>query len=149
MERSIDGDLYDAIGEVRAAGESQSPIDYEWFDDTAPTGTTYYRLRMIDPSGEEDLSEVVIITRATADVVVLPNPAFDRISWQSIDVAAQWRILDALGKTVLAGKLAEEEVGSAWISNLPEGCYSLEVTGTNGNALLRSRFVKAQASMVR
>jgi FG-GAP repeat/FG-GAP-like repeat len=149
VERSIDGDVYDTIGEVRAAGESQSPIDYEWFDDTAPTGTNYYRLRMIDSSGEEDLSEVVIITRATADVVVLPNPAFDRISWQSVDVAAQWRIIDALGKTVLAGKLAEDEVGSAWISNLPEGCYSLEVTSTNGNSLLRSRFVKAQAPMVR
>lgn len=58
IERSVDSDSWEAIGEVQGAGNSQSDIDYD-FSDIAPTkGVSYYRLKQIDFNGESEYSTV-------------------------------------------------------------------------------------------
>lgn len=61
IERSADGSLFEVLGTVHAAGNSQSPINYTFVDER-PLSTGYYRLHQIDADGSGTYSEL----RATA-----------------------------------------------------------------------------------
>ncbi|MBL0127502.1 MAG: FG-GAP repeat protein [Flavobacteriales bacterium] len=149
LERSSDGLHFEDIGELAAAGNSRVPIDYEWLDDHPSPGTVYYRLRMRDLSGDEELSDLVVIGGASWSLLVRPNPATDRIDWGTMTQSSTWRILDAMGRTALTGRQADGQPGQASIKNLQEGTYSLEVTGSGGGSLFHARFVKTHAPIAR
>ena len=57
VERSADGSLFEVIGTLAAAGNSQSPIDYS-FEDERPLSINYYRLRQVDADGSDAYSEL-------------------------------------------------------------------------------------------
>ncbi|MGV3638102.1 MAG: hypothetical protein ACO1NQ_10730, partial [Flavobacteriales bacterium] len=81
IERSADAHLWDAVGEVRAAGHSQQVIEYAWRDDDALfAAERYYRLRQVDRDGAEELFHVLGVERcggSGAELAVHPNPASD------------------------------------------------------------------------
>jgi len=61
IERSSDGQHFDAIGKVAATGFSSSDINYH-FTDVAPlTGINYYRLIMVDRDNSKDYSNTVSV----------------------------------------------------------------------------------------
>jgi len=70
VERSIDGEAFDAIGTVDGAGDSNQPLAYEFYD-TKPLSKAYYRLKQMDFNGAFEYSN--IINLACHDV---PNPMF-------------------------------------------------------------------------
>lgn len=77
IERSADGSLWSAIGEVAGSGNNTALIHYDW-DDLAPlAGLNYYRLRQVDTDGSVTLSHVIAVDRSTlADrPLIHPNPA--------------------------------------------------------------------------
>ena len=57
IERSADGSVFEVIGTVHAAGNSQSPIEYSFVDER-PLSTGYYRLYQIDYDGSGAYSEL-------------------------------------------------------------------------------------------
>ncbi|MBK8497375.1 MAG: FG-GAP repeat protein [Flavobacteriales bacterium] len=147
VERSVDGEHFAAIGELAAAGESSSATDYTFLDRNAPTGLSYYRLRLIDVSGSEDQSEVISVMRAGGDLALYPNPATETISWKIIDGASRMIIRDAMSQTVIERSIMGAT--SADVSVLPAGHYTLELLDADGFPLTRGRFIKAQAPIVR
>lgn len=64
IERSYDGADFDVIGELKAAGESHTPITYSYIDDQIDKGQfhIYYRLRQTDYEGNLTLSEIVTVS---------------------------------------------------------------------------------------
>jgi hypothetical protein len=103
VERSRDGNTFEAIGDVPGAGTSYTALDYA-FDDLRPyTGVSYYRLRQTDFDGTETWSQAVpvLITKGVA-VSVFPNPNDGRFTILRDDAASelQLQLLDASGRVV-------------------------------------------------
>jgi hypothetical protein len=66
VERSSDGQHFEAIGKVAATGFSSSDINYS-FTDVAPLiGTNYYRLTMVDKDNSKDYSNIVSVQNKKA-----------------------------------------------------------------------------------
>ncbi len=59
IQRSVDGATWNEIGFVTGAGNSQTPINYQYLDKDLSAGTYYYRLRQVDLDGHEQMSKVV------------------------------------------------------------------------------------------
>ncbi|MGZ5286075.1 MAG: hypothetical protein ACXWB9_02775, partial [Flavisolibacter sp.] len=75
VEKSTDGREYYRIGIVAAAGNSNEKTEYQ-LKDLHVLPVNYYRLRMRDRDGKEELSKVVLIRSALhkQNVVVVNNP---------------------------------------------------------------------------
>ncbi len=77
IERSQDGSAWTPIGTVKAAGTSNTTVDYDFTDESPAAGVNYYRLSMVDRDGRYAYSEVKIVRTSTLvnKVTVYPNPA--------------------------------------------------------------------------
>lgn len=70
-------DNWETIGFVNGYGNSNSPRDYYYYDDTPYGNYTYYRLRQIDNDGSIDLSSSIQVYTGVFDYVLeqnFPNP---------------------------------------------------------------------------
>ena len=65
VQRSLDGYEWQDVVRIPGAGNSNSQIDYSWFDTAPPVGVSYYRLKQTDYNGTEETFHPVsvIITR--------------------------------------------------------------------------------------
>lgn len=79
--RSTNGLTFVEVGRVKSKGPSSATQTYSFKDTTAPEGTVYYRLEVIDATGRrEKLGETVVEVEKTANtagqcqLVVFPNP---------------------------------------------------------------------------
>lgn len=77
VERSDDGTVFAAIGEVSAAGFSASSSSYSFVDEWPFPAAGYYRLRIVDRDGTEEYSHVILVSgpvsAATVQVMVIPE----------------------------------------------------------------------------
>ena len=77
IQRSLDGNMFETIGHVKAQGNSDETSSYSFIDNNAPLGVAYYRLRQFDIDGEQTVSESIEIIRAEAAFEMhkfYPNP---------------------------------------------------------------------------
>jgi len=58
IERSADGLHFEKIGWLKAAGNSTSHIDYNYFDQAPKKGINYYRLKEVDIDNRSEFSEI-------------------------------------------------------------------------------------------
>jgi hypothetical protein len=106
VERSVDGDNFEEIGQVDAAGWSLLPLDYSFLDySVSELGVSkiYYRLKMVDADLSFDYSPVrwINITGEETELSVFPNPFTDQLSVQwfaNDDGQAVIRLTDVSGK---------------------------------------------------
>lgn len=73
--RSENASSFTLIASIPAAGESQSTLNYAFTDMTPPRSIAYYRLRMVDTDGHEELGPVIAISRQNGPIGLFPNPA--------------------------------------------------------------------------
>lgn len=69
VQRAQDVTDFDAIGQVKGAGTTSLPQNYTFQDTAALAGTSYYRLRQVDFSGEQSYSAVVAVTYTQGETV--------------------------------------------------------------------------------
>lgn len=76
VERSMDGNRYDAVGKIDGAGNSISVLYYSFEDQPPLGGTWYYRIRQTDYDGRTSLSQVVAADYESdiKDLSIYPNP---------------------------------------------------------------------------
>jgi len=77
IERSLNGTIWENIGSVQAAGNSNQELNYSFLDTDRPQGTAYYRLRQIDLDGEEKIYDPISMTcfgEPTDEIIAYPNP---------------------------------------------------------------------------
>ncbi|MEO6723006.1 MAG: SBBP repeat-containing protein, partial [Ferruginibacter sp.] len=136
VEWSNDGQQYNKINTVAAAGNSTQTIYYTYTHDQPLAGINYYRLKMIDKDNQYKYSPIVTITinDHQAAVSVFPNPVTDVLQ---IKIAAEknekltLKLLNAEGK-VVASKIFTLVKGSnrlSWnLPNLATGNYFISST---------------------
>lgn len=75
IERSMNGQDFSKLAEVKGAGTSNHEINYA-FDDVAPIqGTNYYRLIQVDFDGKQSYSQTIAVNRDNKITLsVYPNP---------------------------------------------------------------------------
>jgi hypothetical protein len=76
VERSYDGNNFQAIGEVKAAGNSATSRNYAYLDGRYTEGKNFYRLRMMDKDGTFSYSNIVLIDANKSIFItsIYPNP---------------------------------------------------------------------------
>lgn len=138
IERSNDGSLYEKIGTIQAAGNSNTNKYYS-FTDLLPFNTdNYYRLKMVDDDGKYSYSNVVVfkggqLTNMLVDKIK-PNPFRDVIN---IELALQQpqqltiQLVDMTGRVELssnyAGKAGVNKIVLNNLGNLSAGVYFIKI----------------------
>lgn len=76
VERSLDGNGFENIGQVSAAGFSNNITPYFYMDTKPNGGNNYYRLKMIDKDATFRYSNIVLLTNGSigAGSKLYPNP---------------------------------------------------------------------------
>ena len=105
IERSMDGQNWEILGEEKGAGNSEYAIQYRFIDYQPLAGMSYYRLKQVDFNGEFEYSELRAITLEkmnSIDINVYPQPATDwiQISTNSPIETHQVQLLNSFGQVI-------------------------------------------------
>ena len=77
VERSADGNSFEAIGTVAGNGTTSEINHYSLVDKDPYYGYNYYRLKQVDFDGDYEYSQietVIISSQDVPDVIIYPNP---------------------------------------------------------------------------
>jgi hypothetical protein len=107
IEKSTVSGVWNTIGDVRAAGNSNIKLTYNFTDNNPVVGDNYYRLKMIDIDGTFKYSNTINIPISEAItngfVGVYPNPTGGELNVdiQSVGLYDTYvSVYDVLGKTI-------------------------------------------------
>jgi len=148
VEKSTDGTRFSSLRRVEAAGNSNTPRNYEISDAASWYGNNYYRIKMIDMDGSFKYSKVVSVKMENKpeSMIVFPNPAVNDLEIQLPSSALGTVIIQIRG---VHGNLLKERsirVNSNMsavvqnISDLRPGLYELVIL-YNGNTEVK-KFIK-------
>jgi len=148
LEKSLDGEHFFTLEEIKAAGNSTEPNHYGYFDHDPVYGVNYYRLVMKDLDGSTVISDILPVPVADGmyQVNIYPNPVHDRLEiyfngYTSAATAIQ--VFDVLGKELYAMIVhPAEPVNSVSINtaDLPKGLYLVTVNSLDLN--YTGRFIR-------
>ena len=134
IEQSNDGYKFQNIGTVK----KNSKQEYRFIDKQPFGGTTYYRLKMVENTGDTKLSNIQPININTpTKIKIYPNPTSSEMT---IDYQSENRgevniqILDLLGKVILQKHLSVEKGQTLIPINLSEvadGIYNITIENQN------------------
>jgi hypothetical protein len=148
VERSSDALEYSLIGTMDAAGNSSAKTTYRFTDVAPGSGLKYYRVEQVDAQGQGQLSPVVTaLLAAGGGLTVFPNPAGASLwaSFQANDEGTVgWRILDASGRVIRAGRASAVE-GTNQVEvplEVEAGSYLIEFEDQRGETLGHARFIR-------
>jgi len=125
VERSADGQQYDPIQTVSAAGNSHQVLNYGAKDGRPLKGTSYYRLKMVDLDGTAIYSEVRVVNISSSTALAMyPNPAVDRTFIELNDnKALKVTVIDNAGRELLSIIRPTEAILPVDVSRLAVGLY--------------------------
>ncbi|WP_165366213.1 ice-binding family protein [Brumimicrobium glaciale] len=131
IEKSIDGKLWNTIGNVNGAGNSTSQIDYSLTDRTHIEEITYYRLKQTDFDGKYSYEDVISIDicdyHEDASLTIYPNPTDGKIEMRfhgnSSDVNSIG-IFNSRGQQIYSSKTLQSEFD---LSGNSPGLYFMHV----------------------
>lgn len=138
IERSLDGRIFGAVGQVEGAGNSSSPRQYEAFDTDPELGKMFYRLRQTDFDGSFRYSDVVEVSYSTgveSSLKAYPVPAEQGTPVQAefFLPGAQKAVVQVVGQTgqVMFTQTADLQASAGTLrvptDNLMPGLYMIHV----------------------
>lgn len=146
--RSTTGANFTQIGTVTGIDKK---LTYDFTDNALPTGTVYYRLRMIDIDGSGELTKIVAIMNGSKGVVItsmMPTLVTNRAR---LNISSSEKVNIQLVVTDIYGRTIKQQVNALTTGNqeiwmnlatLPVGTY--QVTGylQTGEKTSTIRFIK-------
>jgi hypothetical protein len=140
VERSTDaGAHWSVVGVVAAHGNSSTVLNYTFSDGSPVSGTSQYRLQLVDKDAKYTYSEVKVIRNGLiTSVSVYPNPARDYVNVTLGGGTTQGAVVRLLNQ---AGQLLQEKnvttapgtTLSLAVSTYPQGNYLIVVIGADGS----------------
>jgi hypothetical protein len=135
IQKSRDAVRFEAIGNVKGAGESKTQNTYTFSDESPERTITYYRLKQVDFDGTESLSRIVAVQRDPDPFkeFVYPNPAehYIEIATDNGDTVEEVTLFDLKGNAVLS-KTKSAQVD---ISRLRKGDYFIQFRLGSGQSV--------------
>ncbi|MCE7044534.1 Ig-like domain-containing protein [Dyadobacter sp. CY312] len=146
IQRSADARNWKDLGFVAVKsenGNSTNTINYGFTDNAPLTGTSYYRLKMVDLDGSFGYSNIrsVDMEGGMAEVTLFPNPASSQLLLKDLNtsLAVSVTVINAAGVEVYTSTSNFQSVD---VSRMPEGLYVLVVKQTGGSQTVRKFVVK-------
>lgn len=136
VERSVNGEQFNAIGKLSAKGNSKIVTAYNFNDAGVFTSddvtVAYYRLKMVDMDGSSEYSKTIAIRNASAErasVNAYPNPFLNSTTIMVSEIGNHTvEVVDITGKVVFVKTVAAANVITLdEISNLKPGVYFARV----------------------
>ncbi|MEL7529677.1 MAG: T9SS type A sorting domain-containing protein [Bacteroidota bacterium] len=140
IERSKDGNTFDALVQVPGSGTSLSPQTYQSIDRTPLQGYSYYRLKSTDLDGSITYSKLVAIqlkAESSWKIKAFPNPNTGeklslQLSGMEANKALQLELIDVRGRTVYQQRIsptaADYQTELVFTQALPQGGYLLRLS---------------------
>ena len=105
VETSINGEIWNKIGELQAQGTSLQSAEYQFIHPNPLMGVNYYRLNMLDRDGSAETSPIRMLefgrtNSVNTNVVVYPNPTNGNLVIQNTSSSSQYVLSDMHGKTI-------------------------------------------------
>jgi hypothetical protein len=146
LERSIDLENIETIGQVAGAGNSNTTLNYNFIDSAPKMGVSYYRLRQTDFNGAVDYSDwapVVFSSNSTAlnYGYFYSNKGESSLSFGITNTApvSSLEVIDATGRVVVTEVFETRNSTTAKTLSMPElanGVYFLRVI-SGGQQVIR------------
>lgn len=144
--RSNDGETFELTGQVAAKGNSNTMSNYSYIDRSA-SGSSFYKIKVVDNNGESFWSSAVFVKSALAVVSDLyPNPASSILNLNVTNESGSdfsLEVVDMFGKAMQSYK-GSDIMGNSFsmdVSNLDKGVYFVRMTDADGN-VTSTRFIK-------
>lgn len=133
VEKSIDGVQWSKLGEVKAAGHSNTPKAYFLKDYNVGSELTFYRLKQTDEDGKFSYSNVLEINHSDEEIAlkIYPNPNSGRFNIElegNYNTITSFKVLNILGNEIYSHENFQHEID---LSNQPEGTYFVQITLNN------------------
>jgi hypothetical protein len=105
IERSQDGNIFEAISKIIGAGNSIVTKEYSLIDNMPLSGISYYRLRQTDYDGHSTVSEIVVVKHKINKALRLVSYSVDenyllKISLYDMNKEARIRLFEISGREV-------------------------------------------------
>ncbi|MEM7161751.1 MAG: T9SS type A sorting domain-containing protein [Bacteroidota bacterium] len=148
VERSTDGQNWEAIERVYGAGYSTSLTYYEAKDEHPFSGESYYRVRQVDFDGTTDYSEIDVVIRKAGEITSLyPNPSkgvfrFDLEADHAFEGFLE--LIDIHGNLLYAEELSFDKGINILFNNfidIPKGSYILRIHEKSGTFKVDKKFL--------
>jgi len=140
IERSADGMIFNTINSLTAT-QARCAQPFSYTDNTAPSGTVYYRLKIVDVDGKVSYSGIVKLTTQVKDMQldgIGPNPVANFAQLKIIAAkkdVVDLAILSLDGKVVYHSSVqlqAGTSIVNVDILNLPSGMYMIRGVFSEG-----------------
>ena len=140
VEKSNDGENFEAIAKVSGNGNSNRVNKYSFTDNDFTSASAYYRIRQVDFDGKFSFSSTLVLKNEVSPLEVSPNPFNDNLN---IAATNSETIISAEIHDI-QGKLIQSASGKGNVhmntSELPNGMYFLRTK--QGNTTEVKRIVK-------
>jgi hypothetical protein len=140
LEKSLNANLWESITNIDGAGNSTSPLQYEFDDHEITNSICYYRLKQTDFNGDYSYSNTVAISRNEIEMAeIFPNPTTYGIL--SILIVSNFETeVTIIGQNTAGQTVYSKDVqviqGSNFIElnieHLSDGLYHLKATTDTG-----------------
>ena len=151
VERSVDGQYFNFLGRVDAAGISSTENNYSYNDAelaNLQSANIFYRLKMFDIGGTYRYSKIIKLTLPGLqnEITVSPNPVNSDVHANVTAIEscnADWQIIDMTGRVLLQNSTMLKKGNNNLdinISQLPSASYYLNIKGVCFN--LKTKFQK-------
>gem|GEM_PF-711460 len=141
IQRSTDAEQWIVIDQMKGAGNSNQPIQYQLYDHQPFSGQSYYRLKQFDFDGKTDYSPIVVVNyMERATIEVYPNPSDGLFTFHQMRIAEeQIQVFNSLGQRVPFTLSVDNETQIS-LANQPAGVYLVRIF--NGQVMNTIRLVK-------
>jgi hypothetical protein len=130
IQRSSDSKTFSTIGKIDTRNSGTASESYYYDDVNLPSGTYYYRLKMVDVDQTSSLSRIVTARFVSEDLTnVYPNPVSKKIIVKSESKIMNLEIFNLTGRKFYSGKSEKAEM-EIDVNSWPNGIYILKVNGT-------------------
>jgi hypothetical protein len=149
IQRSYDADVFEAIGQVKGAGNSNSVLTYQFLDNTYTSNKIFYRLKQYDFDGSFTYSNIVEITFEESDMIkmnVFPNPASEMVNVvvPGMKGGTYHVVVHDMSGRLVHKDLLNPVTGTMElnVSNWANGIYIVQLADQFGNVKNRSKLFK-------
>ena len=148
IERSYNGENFEEIGKVKAAGNSSTSNYYQFEDFDINHSKTYYQLKMVDLDLTFEYSHAISIERDLTDIIIYPNPTNGSITF---DFGTHYKGNYSLVYTNILGERIFETTqieanssvfNSSILIDKPSGIYFVQIEDSNGNLIQSTKLIK-------
>jgi extracellular elastinolytic metalloproteinase len=149
VERSLDGQNFEAIAEVKSKGDGNTIRYYDALDERPYKGTSYYRLKQNDLDGSYSYSKVkaVEINGWNQEVQVVPNPnngQFNLVLDTDYEYQLSMEVYNVLGELVLQEQFVQPKglnQHAVDLSDYPAGSYIVQLRDPSGQINMSKKFI--------